>query len=202
MLKFYSDGHEQWSAITTNVVAVEGLPDHFVATVDFEAGWWGTWCSFRTLEGRIVDLLWDDDNIQNEQCMHKIRGFCHPAWQGVIVEAYGMTHMGNGHYYLMHVHDGRIELLVETRAVDVNNCDCILLEGTLLPARYYDFDKDGYTDVVLTGSKVLLEDEKDGWTVLYLGWDGLETKVRKVFLWNPARARFEREALLDLGFFD
>lgn len=136
--------------------------------------------------------------------MHKLRAFSHPLWEGVIVEAYGMTHMGNGSYYLLHVHHGRIETLIQTRAVDahVGGDGAALQESDdfVMPARYYDFDKDGFTDVVLKGRVVTVESpDWNGWTI---GWDGLERPVRKVFLWDPQRAAFERAHWLDIGSFD
>lgn len=183
------------------VVPVTGRPDEFVAIVDMVHHWWGCWCWFRMEGPRIAEIVWGG---QGEQCMHKLRAFSHPMWEGVIVEAYGMTHMGNGHYYLFHVHGGRIETLIETRAVDahVGGDGAVLQESDdhVMPASYYDSDKDGFTDVVLQGRVVTVESpDWCGWSI---GWDGLERPVRKVFLWSPETAAFEHARWLDIGTFD
>lgn len=187
--------------ITIELQPVAGRPHEYVAIVDAVSGWWGQWCWLSEQDGAIAAITWGG---QDEQAMHKLRAFSHSLWDGVIVEAYGMTHMGNGSYYLFHVHHGRIETLIQTRAVDahVGGDGAVLQESDdyVMPARYYDFDKDGFTDVVLQGRVVTVE-EPD-WYDWSIGWDGLERPVRKVFLWDPQHAAFERAHWLDIGSFD
>lgn len=195
------EGEETLPFDHVEVVPVSGRPNEFVAIVDYQRRWWGCWCWFRMDGPRIAEIVWSG---QDEQCMHKLRAFSHPLWEGVIVEAYGMTHMGNGGYYLFHVHAGRVETLIHTRAVDahVGGDGAVLQESDdyVMPAAYYDFDKDGFTDVVLQGRVVTVE--SPDWYSWTTGWDGLERPVRKVFLWDPQRAAFERAHWLDIGSFD
>jgi hypothetical protein len=198
------EGEETLPFAHVEVVPVSGRQNEYVAIADWTHGWFGCWCWFRMDGPRIAEIVWSG---QVEQSMHKLRAFSHPLWEGVIVEAYGMTHMGNGCYYLFHVHHGGVETLITTRAVDAHlGSDGAVLQesdGFVMPARYYDFDKDGFTDVVLQGRVVTVKSPDQYWAHgQTLGWDGLEHPVRKVFLWSPDRAAFERARWLDIGTFD
>jgi len=207
--KFFSGGKEPWRPLEIHISAVAGRANEYVAIIDFESHWWGTWCWFNTRDGRIAEVLWDDDRIHSEACVHQIRGFVLPGFRGTIVEAYGMTHMGNGGYYLMQLHKDRAELLVDTLGVDRHRTswDLAVLEGSLLSAQYFDYDKDGFIDVVLRGKQIFLAGDDGQRLVFYCGeWDRRSTgdafEIRRVFLWNPATAKFERAHRLDIGFFD
>lgn len=162
---------------------VEGAANSFVAIIDWDVRWWGIWCCFEVVNGKLRNVFFGD---QSEQSMYRIRGYKERRFPGVIVEGYGMTHMGNGSYYLWHVHRGKADALIDTRAVDRHwGGDGYVLENDVLAVRYEDVDGDRHPDVILEGREALRVEH---------AWEPLDRPfydVRKVFVWNPAREQFE-----------
>lgn len=166
-----------------DIQPVEGLPGSFVAIIDWEVRWWGKWCCFEVADGQVRNVFFGD---QGEQSMYGIRGYMDRRFSGIIVEGYGMTHQGNGSYYLWQVHGGTARTLIDTRAVNRHwGWDGYVLEGDILRVRYEDANGDRHPDVILEGLEVLLvEHARDP-----LGRSSYD--VRKVFVWNPVREQFE-----------
>jgi len=174
------------------LLRIPGRAEVYAAICDWEAEWWGTTCVIEVKDGRIVSL----QNLeQTEQSMHRIRCITLEQIAEPLIEAYGMTHMGHGAYYLYRVNGAHAELLIETAAVDRHHDLDILAGGKLRPL-YRDINGNGYPDVILSGTRLF--NEADSPSENGSGFDHRET-IRKVFLYDPATRTFKEDPKLRLG---
>ena len=125
-----------------------------------------------------------------------LKGFTNP-----IIEVYGQTHVGHGQIYLYEIKNGKLTLIFNTPAVDFYNesvwkpenyklhgygyCGEMYEKGQLFPD-YKDLNKDGLSDIILTG-KINKVCEKEG-TVEEVKIS--EKMVRKIYLWNQNNYSF------------
>lgn len=178
-----------------------GSDKEFVAIVDSERRWWGTWCYFCVSEGVVGRVIWGHSG---SAYVHDIRAFRDPRFPGVLVHTWNSSHCGNGSYQLFHVVGDRVELLVETLGVDVeSHGDGLVLHRKNLFAEMDDCDRDGYDDLVLSGLQIQIEQPSWGVDDVDRDWSPMKPQsIRKVFLWRPKKAAFERAHWLDIGSFD
>lgn len=180
------------------LVEVAGSSHEYVAMIDWQQRWWGTWCYFRTDGGLITEIVWGG---QVEQSVHQVAGFRDERFEGVLVAVHGITHMGNGSYYLQQVREGRVHDLIETRAVDWHQGgDRRILGGGVLWPLYADFDLDGYKDVFLQGVELEVDDPDRSGGCRNVNWVPAPPQaIRKVFRWNPGSRTFDRLPHADIG---
>jgi hypothetical protein len=175
------------------VRAVEGESDLYVAVRDWQTRWWGDFLCFRAQGGRIQWIAEVPDE-PTEQSILAARGFRLKGFRGSLVEVFGMTHMGNGSYYLYELVGDTLQLLLETRAVDRHWADGNLIRGDHLDVTYHGSTQSGGMEVVFTG----IVDQ-------YPPGDDIEnpirsTPCRKVFIWNDRLHRFEEDKNQRQGF--
>ncbi len=122
----------------------------FVAICDSIVQWWGRVCFLEYVDGQIV---WQADCNEwiVEQSVYRVRAISNPNGDGHLIEVFGMTHMGNGSYYLFELVGRSFKNVLKAWAVDVHTGDWKTIRKDILAPEFEDVDGDGYLDVVLTG---------------------------------------------------
>lgn len=110
---------------------------HFVAIVEWEEDWWGEFIAFEFDDDKIQWVA-QADEMPTEQSILALKPFTLPGFDGPMLEVFGTTHMGHGNYYLYHfdIENRRLELQLQTFAVD-NHQDGTLIRGGKLTPIYY-----------------------------------------------------------------
>lgn len=169
---------------------IPGPVERYAAICDRYYMWGGTALVFDVVDGCVGNILCLG---QHEQCMYQLRAIAIEGVRGPLIEAYGMTHMGHGHYYLYRIHSDRIETLIETIAVDFHHDTDLIRDGLLRPV-YADVDGDGYRDVTLTGTRDFNLDE-EGYGPPHIHSE----PVSKCFLFDPAAGTFHEDKTRRVG---
>jgi hypothetical protein len=173
------------------LLRIPGDAEVYAAICDWEVRWWGTACVFEVKDGRIVSL----QNLEpTEQSMYSIRCITLKQVPEPLLEAYGMTHMGHGSYYLYRITGNHAELLIDTAAVDRHH-DRDILSGGMLRPMYHDVNGNGYTDVTLIGIRKFNENDALDRTGDWEHWE----IIRKVFLYDPNARIFREDLQMRLG---
>lgn len=177
------------------VSSVPGEEDTFVAIRDWQEHWWGDFVCFGFGNGRIK---WTASITEepDEQSLLEVRALQLPGINWSFIEVFGMTHMGNGNYYLYQLRERALHLVLKTRAVDRHWGDLILIRGNHLQAAYRDLDGDGCSDVELTG---VVEEYRDEPSV-HEEQPFRVNACKKVFHWHRAQNRFIEDRSQRKGF--
>ncbi|NBC10958.1 MAG: hypothetical protein GVY24_04380, partial [Planctomycetes bacterium] len=126
--------------------------DLFAATCDWETDWWGDFIVFEFADGKILWVA-GCDTMPTEQSILSLKPVALPGFEGPCLEVYGVTHMGHGNLYLYHFNPQtrRLELVLETFAVDMHQDGTMIRGGKLTPVYYMPtrFRKKG--NIVLVG---------------------------------------------------
>jgi hypothetical protein len=159
-----ADDPEHWGTefARFELFPIPGPVESYAAICDSCYMWWGTLFVFDVTDGRVTNVRCLG---QMEHCVYWARCIAIENVEGPLIEAYGMTHMGHGSYYLCRVRADGLETLIQTKAVDFH-ADLDVIRGGLLTPDYDDVNGDGYRDVRLAGTRdfVLDGDEEEGWT--------------------------------------
>lgn len=187
-----ADDPEHWGTefARFELFPIPGPVERYAAICDRYFMWGGTALVFDVVDGRVGNILCLG---QTEQCMYQLRVIAIEGIKGPLLEAYGMTHMGHLHYYLYRVYADRVEILINTFAVDFHH-DEDLIEGGLLRPTYNDVDGDGYRDVTLAGTRIFRAEKE--------GYDAPLTHsepVSKCFLFDPDTGSFHEDKTRRLG---
>ncbi len=151
------------------------------------------------------------ENPPTEQSILKAMFVALKSFSNPVVEVYGKTHAGHGALYLYEVKDNQLKLLLKTQAVDFNNdiswspdnykkygygnCGEIF-SGGKLSSSFEDLNKDGMSDIVLSGmEEIICEKKLDG---ISGNLKTAEIKVasipvKKIFLWNESKKSFSEQ---------
>lgn len=123
----------------------------------------------------------------------KLKGFSNP-----IIEVYGMTHAGHGSLYFYEIKDNTLNLLFKTVAVDSNpdtrwapdnyqkygySTRGEIFASDKLVSEYKDMNKDGVSDLILSGTKKIICEEDKSLNHTYEIQAG-NVPIKKFFLWN------------------
>lgn len=147
---------------------------YFLAQIEWDENWWeelkvGRLHGWRTEWFDITDPP-TEQAILSANFLN-LQGFNNP-----LIEVYGLTHMWHGGLYVYEIKDGAINLLFQTTAVDLNPdtryapdnfekygysyCGEIFSGGKLI-SKYEDINQDGNLDLILSGTKKIICEEKD-----------------------------------------
>ncbi len=135
--------------------SVEGEPSLVLGLVDYG---WATPADFQVLGLERGRIAWfserSDDGLRCDRCLPWIRSMrtLHiPGFEGLAIETYETTHMGNGDFHLYQLAGRRLRLVACAHARSF-----FVLEGRywggVLEPEYADRDGDGRVDVVLSGT--------------------------------------------------
>ena len=172
-------------------------PTLFIALLVTEYNWWESISIVKFQKGQI---LWTArfDTLPSSQSILSARQISLKGIPNPLIEVFDETHMGNGFYYLYELRGKTIRLLASTRAVDNNDDGEIeiihksysrLFKGGQLKPTYIDINKDGHTDIKLTGTIQIVGDK-------YLK----EYFAQKILLYDKANKRFVEEVRQRKGF--
>ena len=168
------------------VSPVQVVDSLYIAKCEYQHRWWGFFGVLIFSRGQLnwLHKSCDTDTIV-EQSIFGTRGFVHSDFENPLIEVFGMTHMGNGSYYLFEFADNTPKLLLKTRGLDCHTGDWITFVGDCLTPTYTDLDDDGHFDVVLTGivDEGISYDDK-------IAVFNLRYEYRKAFVWRSSRHRF------------
>jgi hypothetical protein len=174
------------------IVPVQGTEDTYVAIRDWIDSWSGDFVCFHYRNGRIEGTATVPE-APTEQSILAVRGFRLNGLPNPVVEVFGITHMGNGCYYLYELAGRELRLLLVTRGVD-RHADLNLIRGEHLSPRYVDLNGDGFIDVELTGTVEEYDDDP------HIEAPLCSYPCRKVFHWNPTSRLFVEDLSQREGF--
>jgi hypothetical protein len=146
--------------------------------------------------GRIQWTVAPSEEDVDEQSFIRARAVRLRGVTGPLVEVFGMTHMGNGNYYLFQLRGRELRLTLKTFAVDTHWPDNNLIQGEHLRPQYLDLNGDGYDDVALTG--VVQKFGRDPDADPAPPYQAIP--CQKIFHWNPQRERFVEDKSRRFGF--
>jgi hypothetical protein len=173
-----------------DVTPVEGEERVYVARRDWIADWSGDFICFGFGNGK-VDWWATVSEPPQEQSILDVRGFRLSGHTSSFVEVFGITHMGNGCYYLYELKERALRLVLRTLAVDQHR-DTNLIRGPRLTVIYRDLNGDGFADVELSGVVEEYTDDSEDPIRSY--------PCRKAFLWQPRSHCFVEDRSQRSGF--
>ena len=182
----------------------KGDPSLFLAIIEWEKNWREE-LKIGALENGMKWLKTENPPV--EQSILSARFIDLDGFQRPIIEVYGKTHMGNGSLYLYEIKDDALFLIFKTVAVDFydeskwdpenyqkygySTCGQIYEDGKLSVA-YSDMNKDGMSDVVLTG-KINVVCEGKTRTENFIKDTNIkvsEMPVNRIYLWDEKNQVF------------
>lgn len=174
--------------------------DIYIIRYDWERGWWGRWGVFGVTHG--IDIRWvasidAKDSVANQwgghepggQSIYSIRAIWLEGQPNPIVEIIDTTHMGHGSIYLYELDAVKhtLRLLLTTKVMDRHEDNDLIDGGGVLDISYRDINRDGYTDVMFTGSATCsiegIEYNENGEASATWGPDH-QIALRKTYLWS------------------
>ncbi|OGN05763.1 MAG: hypothetical protein A2750_04230 [Candidatus Yanofskybacteria bacterium RIFCSPHIGHO2_01_FULL_45_42] len=193
---FASERHRQIQNIETKYYKNTGL---ILGIIEWEKDWWE---DLRVGIFRDKNISWIEiEEPPSEQSILFARFIELSGFSNPILEVYGITHVGHGNIYLYEVKDKKLIKIFKTAAVDSYNervwsfenyqsygydtCGQIYEDGKL-SAAYSDMNKDGVSDVVLTGKINVVCEERirtENFTK-YTDIKVSEMSVYRIYLWN------------------
>jgi len=170
---------------------IPGEEGWYVTIEDTWAHWFGSFGCYKVEDGRIWEAGISEAPL--EQSILELRGVRLQGFSRACVEVFGMTHMGNGDYYLYALEGGNLRCVLKTRAVDWHKDENLIRDGKL-SVTYRDLNGDGVDDVEFTG---IVEEYPDG------DFDAKPLRTypcRKVFFWKAGLQCFEEDHSQREGF--
>lgn len=186
-----------WGPVGSSLVFVEYQPvghteDWFVARMDWDRSWWGTFEVLQWRDGRLEQYAtFAPPGIETSNYIDEVGSVLPEGWSDPIVYAIDSTHQGNQSLYLLRLDpvEGVLHVLCKAR-IALN-----FTESTYrLDWRLSDVDADGHVDLVLSGR---LRQHRTGSAGTML--DKPTGTVRKVYLWQPNEKRFALSRMLSVG---
>ena len=174
--------------------------NYFLAQIEWEKDWWE---DFKVGRIKNQNIIWFPiDKPPHEQAILSAKFIDLKGFNNPLVDVYGLTHAGHGYLYIYEIKNDSLNLLFETVAVDSNpdirwapenykkygywNCGEIF-SGDKLVSEYKDINKDGISDLILSGTKeIVCEKEERYLEYLRNAYEikADSVKIEKIFLWD------------------
>jgi hypothetical protein len=171
--------------------------NYILAQVEREKDWWEE-LKVGQIKNENINWLKINDPPGEQAILSgrliKIKNFINP-----IVEVYGLTHAGHGFLYIYKIQNNELNLLFKTPAVDINpdirwapdnfnkygynNCGEIF-SNNKLASEYIDVNKDGNSDLVLSGTKKIICEKRDEFLKNAYEITASSAPIYKEILWN------------------
>ena len=182
--------------------------NYILAQVEWGNDWWEE-IKVGRIKNKNINWL-RINNLPSEQAILSGRFVNLKNFVNPVVEIYGLTHVGHGFLYIYEIKNDELNLLFKIVAVDYNpdirwapdnfekygygNCGEIFSGGKLLN-EYKDVNKDGFLDIILSGTQEIFCENGGGSGEIY------ELKVssipvEKFFLWNDDEHVWNNDAYL------
>ncbi len=187
LMKHYMDINTDLELVYVEYEKIIGADDWYVARVDWEYSWWGSFDVFRWDGNRIVSYAYftHETDVDFNQSIDTVESFRMPQFDSPIIQIIDTTHRGNRSMCLaeLDTEAGKLRLLCEARITlqwdDRGRYD--------LSQSLKDMNGDGFQDIVLEGTLTVVEED---------GQKTIESPVRKVFLYKSDEKTF-RMSLAD-----
>ncbi len=188
--------------------AIEGIElsysrdkKYFLAQIEQEKDWWEKFRVGRLINEKITWLPIDKpiDGPFGEQAILSAKFIDLKEFDNPIAEVYGLTHAGHGYLYIYEIQNDELNLLFATPAVDYNpdtrwapgnfekygyrECGEIFSNGKLT-SEYKDINKDGASDLILSGTKEIICEERDEYYQNASEIKAGSIQIEKKILWN------------------
>ncbi len=173
----------------------------FIAQLIAIDGWDEELAVVKFVNGKILwQAQFQNSEELGSQSIRSARQITLKGIPNLLIEVFDETHMGNGFYYLYKLSGKRLILLASTYAVDAHEDGSIklgnnkttsqLLKGYQLQPKYTDVNKDGFVDILLTGTIQIGEGN------MFIK----EYPAQKVLLYNPKQKKFIEDFKRRKGF--
>ncbi len=179
----------------------------FAAVSIWQKDWWEEFEFGNYLNGKIEQIK--IDNEPTDQSISSVRFLDLKGFANPIAEVYGQTHAGHGFFYLYEISGDKAKLILKFSAVDINNdirwspdnlkkyghgsCGEVFAGGKL-ESNYKDLNKDGISDVILSGAEEIICESYKINSSDYTEIKIAENPVEKVFSWDDSAKGFVPES--------
>ena len=170
----------------------DGQEDIYLAIVDWERQWWGSWYCFGMNEQGLTWVA--RGGGVDEASVLDIAGGVRVGHQGALIEVYGTTHMGNGSLYVFRLEQKNLKLLLETWAVRQGTSFGSTLHHGRLGSSWSDLNGDGVDDLTLHGKALIFDPENDKQDVPLR-----VEEVRRIFIFDSKMDTFVADVSASRG---
>ncbi|MDD4476731.1 MAG: hypothetical protein PHY40_01070 [Patescibacteria group bacterium] len=170
---------------------------YFLAQIEWERDWWEE-IKVGNVKNKNINWL-PIDKLPGEQAILSARFISLEGFGNPLVEIYGLTHVGHGSLYIYEIKNDKLNLLFETHAVDINpdikwspdnfkkygygNCGEIF-SNDKLASEYKDTNKDGNSDLILSGTKKIICEIRDEYLKNTSEITVSSAQINNKILWN------------------
>lgn len=171
--------------------------NYFLAQIEWAKDWWE---DLRVGRNKNKKITWlSIDKSPGEQAILSAKFIYLEGFDSPLVEVYGLTHAGHGYLHIYEIKNDVLNLLFETEAVDYNSdtrwapknfkkygygtCGEIFAGGKLA-SKYRDINKDGISDLILSGTKEIICEKEYGHLKAIYEIKADSVPIKRKILWD------------------